>query len=157
MTIELNQLRAKALGWLGRQEYYQRKLRQKLQQHQASDEQIESIIAEFTSHNWLNEQRYCDGFVRSRLAKGQGIMRITADGRQKGLARDCLEQALDVAAVDWFELAKITYNKRFAAKGLNIDGSGDKEKAKRMRFMQYRGFDMEQIRYAMTQNDEDQL
>lgn len=148
---ELNKLRATALAWMGRQEYYEHKFRQKLKQNEATDEQIELIVEEFCQNNWLSEQRYCDYFVRSRINKGQGKMRIRADARQKRLDEDCLNQSLGENEVDWFELACATYDKRFGDKPI----ADMKDKAKRLRFMQYRGFSMDEVNHAMAQNDED--
>lgn len=158
MTVEFNKLRATALAWLGRQEYYEAKFRQKLKDKEATDEQIELIVEEFTEQNWLSEQRYCNAFVRSRINKGQGKNRIKADAQNKRLDRACLTLALEENDTDWFELALETYNRRYWDKPLadsngNNDKAYEKEKAKRMRFMQYRGFTMDQMRYAMEQTD----
>lgn len=146
--VELNKLRATALAWLGKQEYSQAKFRRKLEQFEATDEQIAAVIEEFTSHNWLSEQRYCEGFVRARIRKGQGYIRIRNDGRVQGLDEDTLKQALEASEADWFELARQTYEKRYGESQIK----DLKEKAKRLRFMQYRGFTMEQVSYAMTQD-----
>ncbi|MFT4929542.1 MAG: regulatory protein [Phenylobacterium sp.] len=150
MSDEFNKLRATALAWLGRQEYHLAKFRQKLKDKEASEEDIERIVSEFTECDWLSEQRYCEYFVRSRITKGQGKIRIRADGQQKRLDKDCLHQALDEAEVDWFEQALATYERKYGDKPI----ADAKEKAKRMRFMQYRGFNMDQTLYAMADPDE---
>lgn len=148
MTIELNKLRATALAWLGRQEYSEAKFRRKLEQQEAAPEQIELVVAEFIANNWLSEQRYCEAFVRGRVRKGQGVVRIINDGRSQGLDEATLKQALDDCQTDWFELARETYQKRFGESEIK----DLKEKAKRLRFMQYRGFNMDQVNYAMAQD-----
>jgi regulatory protein len=148
MTKELNKLRSTALAWLGRQEYYEAKFRQKLLQNEATPEQIELLVQEFTERNWLCEQRYCDGFVRGRVNKGHGKIRIRADARQKGLDQDCLNIALDANETDWFDQAWQTYSKRYGDRLI----ADHKERAKRMRFMQYRGFTIEQINHAIEQS-----
>ncbi len=150
-VIALNKLRATALAWLGRQEYSEAKFRRKLAQAEASDEQIELVVAEFIANNWLSEQRYCEAFVRSRIRKGQGWLRICNDGRVQGLDEKTLKQALNDSQTDWFELARETYQKRYAPS----DKLEMKEKAKRLRFMQYRGFSAEQVSYAMAQSIDD--
>jgi regulatory protein len=152
MSIEFNKLRTTAIAWLGRQEYYESKFRQKLKDKEADEEQIELIVTEFIDNSWLSEQRYCDAFVRSRIAKGQGKMRIKADAQQKRLDQDCLHQALESNEPDWFAVAQQTYNRRYGDKPM-----GDaKEKAKRMRFMQYRGFNMDQTLFAMAPTDDEE-
>lgn len=161
----LNKLRSTALAWLGRQEYYEAKFRQKLKDKEATEEQIELIVGEFIENNWLSELRYCEAFVRSRIAKGQGKIRIQADARQKRLDQDYLIQAFDNIETDWFEQALQTYNRRYGDKPLDNSDDGfeqtqekrlarAKEKAKRMRFMQSRGFNQEQTQFAMAPNNE---
>jgi regulatory protein len=147
MSDELNKLRLTALAWLGRQEYYEAKFRQKLVKAEATEEQIELLTEEFVQNNWLSEQRYCEGFVRGRINKGHGKIRIRADARQKGLDQDTLTLAVDAVELDWFEQARSTYQKKFHDRPV-VD---IKDKAKRLRFMQYRGFSIEQVSYAMEQ------
>lgn len=67
---------------------------------------------------------------------------------EKSLARSALESA----EVDWDELACDVRRKKFRGK------PGDaQERAKQMRFLEYRGFDAAQIRQALRQaaTDED--
>ena len=56
-----------------------------------------------------------------------------------------MNQLLDQAEVDWFELAKTTAQQKFGD-NYPVDV---KEKAKRIRFLQYRGFSFDQINYAI--------
>lgn len=148
---DINKLRATALAWLGRQEYSIDKFSRKLRQYEATEEQVHLIVQEFCQHNWLSEQRYCEGFVRSRIRKGQGKARIINDARTHGLDQQtllaALNQAEDDDKVDWFELALETYQRRYG----QTEVSDFKEKAKRIRFMQYRGFTMEQVQYAIDE------
>lgn len=148
-----NKLRASALAWLGRQEFSIAKFSKKLRDNLASEEQIAAIVDEFCQHNWLSEQRFCEGFVRSRISKGQGKIRIINDGRGHQLDSDILAEAINTQAVDWFELALNTYQRRYGKNPItNIHKKEHtKEKAKRLRFMQYRGFTMDQITYAMSE------
>ena len=76
LTPDTKKLTVAALAWLGRQEYSIAKFTKKLKDNHASDEQIENIVEEFCARNWLSEQRYCEGFIRARIAKGQGKLRI---------------------------------------------------------------------------------
>ena len=147
MPNDINKLRATALAWLGRQEYSIHKFSQKLRQHDADEEQVEAIVAEFCEHNWLSEVRYCEGFVRARLRKGQGKIRIINDANGHQLEKDIILSVLKEADVDWFDLALQTYCRRYGEQAVK----DIKEKAKRIRFMQYRGFTMEQINYAFDE------
>lgn len=152
---DTNKLRVTALAWLGRQEYSIDKFSRKLEQYGATAEQVSLIVEEFCNANWLSETRYCQGFVRARIRKGQGRIRIINDARGHGLDKDillaALTQAEDEDGVDWFELALETYRRRYGQTTI----ADMKEKAKRLRFMQYRGFTMEQIQYAIDEANDD--
>ena len=51
--------------------------------------------------------------------------------------------------IDWFQLAKSAYIKKFS----NITDTPDyKQKAKIVRYLMYRGFNYEQIEFAYTHN-----
>ena len=150
LTPDTKKLTVTALAWLGRQEYSIAKFTKKLKDNHASDEQVQNIVEEFCARNWLSEQRYCEGFVRARIGKGQGKLRILNDGRGHQLDSNTLSEAIDAQEVDWFELALSTYVKRYGT-GSQPKSMDIKEKAKRMRFMQYRGFTMEQVAYAMEE------
>ncbi|MDP6994508.1 MAG: regulatory protein RecX, partial [Woeseiaceae bacterium] len=62
-----------------------------------------------------------------------------------GLGGADIEYALDDAEQDWFELAREVRVRKFGA-DLPADFP---EKARQMRFLQYRGFDAEQVQLAV--------
>ena len=71
-------------------------------------------------------------------------MRIRADLVQRGIRDGIIEGALDEAACDWYELAREERAKKF---GEGVPGDF-KEKARQMRFLQYRGFEQDHIQSA---------
>ena len=52
------------LWLLSRQEYSRRELTFKLQKKEATDEFIETLLDWCEKHNFVNEQRYCEGFLQ---------------------------------------------------------------------------------------------
>ena len=83
------------LWLLGRQEYSRRELTQKLQQREASDEFIENLLDWCEKHNFINEQRYCEGFVRKHIFKCHGLKRIQSEAMGKGIDRALLETVIE--------------------------------------------------------------
>ncbi len=71
-------------------------------------------------------------------------MRIRAALRQQGIADRQVEEALRSAEVDWVQLAREVRRRKFGAAAPRSLG----ERAKQARFLQYRGFDAEQLRAA---------
>jgi len=71
-------------------------------------------------------------------------VRIRAALRQQGIADSQVEEALRSADIDWVQLARQVRRRRFGAATPRSLG----ERAKQARFLQYRGFDAEQLRAA---------
>ena len=134
------------LWLLGRQEYSRRELTQKLQQREATDEFIENLLDWCEKHNFINEQRYCEGVVRKHIFKCHGLKRIQSEAMSKGIDRALLETVVDELEIDWFELAQEAYNKKYSTTPADLEY---KEKAKRVRYLMYRGFSYDQINFAM--------
>ncbi|MGO2074388.1 regulatory protein RecX [Pseudoalteromonas sp. AOP31-A2-14] len=134
------------LWLLGRQDYSRRELTTKLKKKEATPEFIESLLDWCEEHNFINEQRYCEGFVRRHLAKYHGLKRIKSEAMGKGIDSYLLEQVIENQEVDWFELAQEAYNKKYSTTQTDFDY---KEKTRRVRYLMYRGFSYEQIDFAM--------
>ena len=144
-------LRNRALYWLSKRDYSVKDFTRKLDQVCELDDMKQALLADFVERDWLNESRYMQGFVRSKIAAGLGMRRIVQELQQHGIKQSAAEHYLDALDVDWFEQAKSTYERKY--------GEGPvedyKEKSKRYRYMQYRGFDSEQIQYSMTHQSSD--
>ncbi|MEL7387472.1 MAG: regulatory protein RecX [Pseudomonadota bacterium] len=146
MDDKEQKLKNYVLWLLSRQDYSRRDLTRKLQQKEATPEFTERLLDWCESHNFINEQRYCEGFVRRHLAKYHGAKRIQSEAMAKGIDRALLDKTLEEFEIDWFELAKDAYLKKFSNSGKELD---QKERAKRVRYLMYRGFNYEQIDFAM--------
>ncbi len=98
------------------------------------------------------DDRYAEIYIRSRAARGYGPRRIEQELKSRGVDQALVRSALNGAELDWDELARDTRRKKF--RGRPADAQ---ERAKQMRFLEYRGFDAAQIRQALIQaaSDED--
>ena len=134
---------------LARREHSRQELRFKLAQRDFPAELVEEVLLHCEQQNYLNHQRFCEMFIRTRYNQGYGKLRIVNELRQKGIKGEEMTPAFAEVEhefeVDWFESALGCYLKRFGA-GAFAPG---KERAKRMRYMQYRGFTTDQIQYAL--------
>lgn len=82
--------------------------------------------------------------MRSRIARGQGPVRITQELRQRGIVETIARDAIAAAEVDWDTLAAQVLGRQFRA------GASDaKTRARQQRFLEYRGFTASQIRAAL--------
>ena len=106
---------------------------------------IEALLDELEASNYLDEERFAESFVRYRISRGQGSIKISDELRRRGLSSKLINKTIHEAKVDWFELAKEQKLKKFG-EGKAADF---KEKSRQMRFLASRGFNAETIRYAV--------
>ncbi|MGO2236225.1 recombination regulator RecX [Marinomonas sp. UCMA 3892] len=138
-----------ALSLLSHREHSKKELATKLKTRGHEEEEINATIERLEEMNYLNDERFAEIFVRSRLSKPLGANRIQQELIQKGINSELAKTALSEANVDWFELAKQLKERKFGEE-ISTDF---KEKAKQSRYLQYRGFDFEQIKYAVSSQD----
>ena len=84
-------------------------------------------------------------------------MFIANQPKQKGVCATIIQKLRESCEIDWYLQAELAYNKRFGIKDsadININDSLDKktkqkliekDKAKKIRFLQYRGFSTDEI------------
>jgi len=138
-----------AIGLLARREYSRAELAQRLKKKAFEDTAINECLDVLAEQDLQSDARFAASFIRSRILRGQGVIRIKGELRQRGVDQETLNTAFDEVEereqVDWFELAREALARRF-------DSPGDtpKERARRERFLASRGFDFEQIRYALS-------
>ena len=130
-------IRLAAMNLLARREHSQRELRQKLRRRFPKDELVQIEIERLAQENLQSDARFAEAFLLQRADRGYGFMKVRQELRDRGLSDSEINRAVDDAEVDWSELAREVYNKKFGAES----ASDLSERAKRSRFMQYRGFD----------------
>ncbi len=137
--------RKKAMDFLARREHAADELVRKLVKAGFDDDTAEDAVAELTREGLQSDERFVESFIQSRANQGKGPVRIRAELGQRGVAESATRQMLEAAGVDWFALAQSTRVQKFGEAR-----PGDyKEKARQMRFLQYRGFETEQIAAAV--------
>ena len=130
-----------AADLLARREHSATELEQKLKKASHPDDEIEAAIADLQEKNLQSDSRFAEQFVRNRIQRGLGEMRIRQELKQRGVDSTIQEDALAEAETDWFELAYAVRCKRF---GEEVPEE-PRQRAKQQRFLQYRGFTYEQI------------
>ncbi|MFV0276055.1 MAG: regulatory protein RecX [Parahaliea sp.] len=138
-------LRRAAMDLLARREHSRRELEQKLQRRFRQTEGIAGVLDQLAQESLQSDSRYLLGFVRQRILRGYGPLRLHQEMRQKGIAGEQLECALEALAVDWTQRALDVCRKKF---GENPP-QDLRERGRRQRFLQYRGFESEHIRACL--------
>lgn len=142
-----------ALSLLGAREHSRKELAQKLSRKGFSDEQIDATVKRLLEHNYLSDQRYAEAFARSKVAKPLGKQRILNELRTKGISDEMAKQALGTLDADWFELALSLKRRKFG----HHMAKDVKERSRQTRYLAYRGFSYDEIRYAVESNEDQDI
>ncbi len=134
-----------AMQLLSRRDHGEYELYQKLALKGYGEDDIQQAVNFCLDHNYLDDLRYAKSQIRQHVYKGHGERRIRQELNQKRVADSVIELALEEEPQDWSELAKQAAEKKF--KG--VKAQDQKEYAKQVRFLQYRGYSFEQIAYAL--------
>lgn len=137
--------RKKAMDFLARREYGQIELINKLANKGYIRQVAEQAILKLTEEGLQSDKRFAENFARSRVSQGKGPVRIRLDLGQRGIESAGIELAIEVAGADWHELAREVRLKKFG----HTKPADFSEKAKQMRFLQYRGFEQDHIKAAI--------
>ena len=139
----------KGIDLLSRREHSELELRNKLRLREFQDDEITIVIDYLIENDYLSESRFADSVYRTRVNKGYGKRYIENELTQKGVSSADIHTAALELDVDWYHQVEIVYKKRFG----DMPMAEQKEKAKRIRFLQYRGFSTDEIFTVL--NDEE--
>lgn len=140
-------LRVRALQLLTRRDYSRAELKSKLAADAESEEELDHVLTTLQSERLLSDERYAAQRVVARGSR-YGNTRLKQELRQKGVTDEDIETALPEAG-DETERCRAIWAKKFG----NPPESPE-ERAKQMRFLQYRGFSGEAIRRVMRGVDQ---
>ena len=140
-------LRVRALQLLTRRDYSRAELKGKLAAHAESEEELDHVLATLQSERLLSDERYAAQRVAVRGSR-YGNARLKQELRQKGVNDEDIETALPEAG-DETERCRAIWARKFG----HLPESPE-ERAKQMRFLQYRGFSGDAIRRVMRGVDQ---
>ena len=127
-----------ALKMLMRREHSKLELSQKLQAKGFDIVDVNSSISKLVLQNYQSDDRFSEGFILMRFNQGKGPVKIASELKMRGI------DTFDLSIFDWFKLAKEIRQRKFEdASSLDY-----KEMAKQKRFLQSRGFNLDQINQA---------
>ena len=131
------ELRARALRLLARREHTRQELEGKLSPHAGSSEDLENLISGLKQKNQLSEERFAEERAR-RLSRKYGAARIRQDLKAKGVSEELISRFS--SSENEMQKAKEILERKYRTPAATRE-----EKAKRMRFLQSRGFSSEII------------
>ncbi|MCE0494209.1 recombination regulator RecX [Vibrio salinus] len=140
-----------ALQLLSRRDYGEQELHRKLAGKGFSENEIGEVLAYCHDLGYIDDIKFAQSQIRQHISKGQGEIRIRQELKQKSVSETDIDMAFQDFDTDWYELARISAMKKYRV----LETVEPKEYARRVRFLQYRGFDFEQIQYALTPDSDE--
>ena len=122
-----------------------RKLQTRVENRNLLDEALDRLIDD----KLLDDERFCEAFVRMRANSGYGPVRIRGELKELGVRDELASQYMALHADDWGQHVKAVFEKKY---GLNPE-TDVKSRASQQRFLAQRGFSFEQIKLALSRCD----
>ena len=141
------ELRARALRLLARREHTRQEIERKLSPHAGSSEELQGLISGLNQKNQLSEERYAEERAR-RLSRKYGAARIRQDLKAKGVPEELVSRFS--SSTDELQKAKAILERKYRTPAATRE-----ERAKRMRFLQGRGFSFDVIRALLSSREPD--
>ncbi len=133
------------MNLLARREHSLQELRRKLRRRFENPALVEEQLQRLTDEALQSDSRYTESFLHQRIRRGYGPLRLVSELRERGITEDESRSALDSLTEDWSALAEAVLLKKFG-----VDPPADiRDKARRARFLQYRGFSSEHFRHLL--------
>ena len=132
-------LRARAMRFLARREHSREELRRKLAPRVAEGEDLETVLDELASRGWLSDRRYAEQSIRAK-ARRFGPLRLAQQLRSRGVDEEVIAAAFRAAGEDGASSLERVWAARFRSAP-----ACEREKARQVRFLQGRGFALEDI------------
>ena len=137
-------LRVRALQLLTRRDHSRAELKTKLAGEAESTDQLDAVLDRLEAERLLSDHRYASQRVIAR-GRRYGNGRLKQELRQSGVSDDDIAAALPEAG-DETERCHTVWARKFGHPPCSSE-----ERARQMRFLQYRGFSGEAIKQTLRQ------
>jgi regulatory protein len=140
------ELRARALRLLARREHSRAELERKLSPRAESPQALQSLLDSLEQKKQLSDERYASERARV-LARKFGAARVRRDLKARGVDRELIDR---ISSEGELERASVILHRKYREPAATRE-----ERARRMRFLQSRGFSSEIIHRLLSARDGD--
>ena len=144
------EVRSAAMRLLTRREHSRVELRIKLSQRGFTDHLVNPVLDDLEAQDFLSDKRFARSMISTRSQTGYGPNRIRYELTNRGVSLDVIRDAMEQAEIDWKQCSVELANKRFGSS----PPEDFPEWAKRARYLEQRGFDIQAIQFAIGNNEE---
>ncbi len=131
-----------AVRLLSAREHSRHELQLKLLKKGWSDNDVQEVLEWLSEHGLQSDQRYAEVYLRARVRKAYGPIRIRGELQERGVDRSIIDQALGAEPIDWLGIASTWYERRYGmapCEDMN-------ERSRRQQALARRGFTTDVIR-----------
>lgn len=144
-------IRLKIMDFLSRREHSSKEIFQKMSQRVESKELLEDSINELVADGLLSDERFAESYFQSRKNRGFGPLRIKNELIQRGVKESIFNSIQ--ADTEWsFYALEVLEKKTNGKKPEEM-----KEILKLKKFLNYRGFEFEDIDKAFSMLNKENL
>lgn len=125
-----------AIRILAGREHSTIELKRKLLSRGFDNTLIEATLAQLAEDGLQSDERFTESFVRSRINRGQGPVRIRMELLERGIADAMVAPHLDMGSAYWLKIARDVRERRFG----DVPERSDQSWNRQARFLSQRGF-----------------
>lgn len=139
MVKPVTTLRARALRYLALREHSRQELRRKLAPYVVEGDDIEALLDDLAVRGWLSEVRLAESTARAK-SRRFGPLKVAQLLRARGLGDETIAAGLRAAGAEGAGSIAAIWRSRF-----RNPPADEREKARQVRFLQGRGFPLDEI------------
>lgn len=125
------------MDFLARREHSRFELRKKLATlGEVDDSALEEVLNALEAEHLLSDERMAESFVRARIGQGKGPRWIAQELRQRGVDDKIIDNVLNQSDNNWLDRGRKVCTRKFGEEPARTL----EERARRSRFLIYRGF-----------------
>lgn len=127
------------MRFLARREHTRVELKRKLEARAQEGEDVERLLDELTQRGWLSDARYAEQAIRAK-ARRFGPIKLAHYLKSRGVGEEAIAAGLKGAGADGTPSLEAVWRSRF--RGAPSD---EREKLRQVRFLQGRGFAVDEV------------
>ena len=132
-------LKVRAMRFLARREHTRAELKRKLAARAQDGDDVDGLLDELAQRGWLSDARYAEQAIRAK-ARRFGPLKLAHYLKGKGVADEAIAAGLRGAGAEGVASIEAVWRSRF--RGTPAD---EREKMRQVRFLQGRGFAIDEI------------
>ena len=126
---------------MGSREHSRQEIVRKALKKGIDSSNINHVISVLEEQGLQSDDRFSEEFLLSKSRKGYGPIWINQELSKRGVGKESIDNAFRRVDMDWFETAEKIYSKKFTTEVTDV-----KDYARRIRFLNYKGFNPEHIK-----------